>query len=326
MAVGVLLIYLLASFEKIFPYYNSSLALSGIVAVFELSMVFLYETPRWLLAHKRKEEAIKALKFFRGAKYDFTMELTVIENDIVRYPKLKILQTFFELGKRQVLLPLLIICAIMFLQQISGIEAMDAYSTLIFKEAGVEDYRLTSAYAVGGLGVVFTVLGAFIVDYIGRKILLIVSGIGMLVGTASLGTFFYFTRPELCANATLNTLTDASDDFCNAYLSPVAIASLILLNIAFSIGWGPVPWVLLGELIPLRVRGVGSGIAIFVNWGAAAIVTGFYLDYAEAVKTWFAWWSFSIVNAVAVLFVVLFVFETKGKNLEDIQHKFDRKH
>ena len=321
--MGILLIYLFGSFES-FQYYNSSLVLIGIVAVFELSMIFLCETPRWLLAHKRREEAVEALNFLRGPNYNFTMELTTTENDIAQYPKLRMSQAVLELGKRKVLLPLLIVCTVMFFQQIGGLNASTAYSALIFKEAQVDNYRATSTYAVGGVGVVFTILAAFIVDFIGRKTLLIISGIGMLIGTVSLGTFFYVTRPELCANATFDALAaTSSDSICNANLAPMAIASLILFNATFSIGWGPVPWVLLGELIPLRVRGVGSGIATFVNWGAAAIVTGFYLDYAEAVNTWFAWWTFSGLNVIAVGFVVVFVFETKGKNLEDIQHRFN---
>ena len=172
----------------------------------------------------------------------------------------------------------------------------------------------------------FTIIGAFLIDLIGRKILLIVSGIGMLIGTVSLGTFFYITRPELCSNVTMDALDNTGDNLCNSYLSPVAIASLIFFYASFAIGWGPVPFVLLGELIPLHVRGIGSGIATFINWTAAAIVTGFYLDYAEAVNNWFAWWSFSVLNAIAIVFTIIFVFETKGKNLEDIQHRFDSKH
>ena len=323
--VGLLLVYLLGSFES-FQYYDSSLVLVGIVAIFELSMVFLHETPRWLLAHKQKEEAVKALKFLRGTKYDIHKELTIIENDIEQFPKLKTSQTLLELGKRKVLLPLLIICFVMFFQQIGGLNASIAYPALIFKEAQVEDYRATSAYAIGGVGVVFAIIATFIVDVIGRKTLLIISGIGMLISTITLGTFFYITRAELCANVTVDVSAGATDSTCNVQLAPMAIASLILFNGAFSIGWGPIPWILLAELIPLRVRGVGSGIATFVNWGAAAIVTGFYLDFAEAVNAWFAWWIFSALNVMAILFVMFFVFETKGKNLEDIQHRFDSKH
>ena len=320
--MGILLIYLLSSIED-FHYYNSSLILIGIVALFELLMLFLYDSPRWLLAQNQRAEAIKALKFLRGPKYEIDNELITIETESAKYPRLTTTQALLELRKKPILLPLLIICTVMFFQQIGGLNASTAYSALIFKEAHVENYRLTSAYAVGAVGIVFTIIAAFIVDRIGRKTLLIVSGIGMLIGTVLLGTSFYVTRSSLCSNTTL--LSDNAEGECNTYLAPMAIVSLMFFIASFSIGWGPVPWVLLAELIPLRVRGFGSGIATFVNWGTAAIVAGFYLDYAKIVNPWFAWWTFSIFNVAAIVFVVVFVYETKGKNLEDIQHKFASK-
>lgn len=70
---------------------------------------------------------------------------------------------------------------------------------------------------------------------------------------------------------------------CGSNLATLAIFSLVLFNAAFSVGWGPVPWVLLGEMLPMRVRGLGSAMANFVNWGSAAIVTGFYFNYSELV-------------------------------------------
>ena len=75
---------------------------------------------------------------------------------------------------------------------------------------------------------------------------------------------------------------------------------------------------------PLQLRGVGSRIVTLINWTTAAIVTGFYLDYAERVKRWFAWWMFSVMNLLAVLFVVFFVSETKDKSLEEINNRYKK--
>ena len=69
---------------------------------------------------------------------------------------------------------------------------------------------------------------------------------------------------------------------------------------------------------------MGSGIAILVNSSTGAIVTDFYLDYAEKVQPWFAWWTFSILNLAAILFVALFLFETKGKRLEEIHDRYKK--
>ena len=247
-----------------------------------------------------------------------------MELELNRNPHLKMSKILTHFKKRDVFIPVFIMLFIMFFQQIGGLNASSAYSALIFKEAGVKHYRLTAAYAVGGAGMLFTIISLFIVDRFGRKLLLIASGLGMLVGAVALGTHFYVTRPSLCANSTQPGLLQSDSTLCNTQFAPLAIASLILFNISFSIGWGPVPWVLLGELIPLRVRGVGSGIATLVNWATAAIVTGFYLDYAEKVRTWFAWWSFALMNLAGILFVALFLFETKGKTLEEIHRRYER--
>ena len=288
-----------------------------------------------MLAHGHQKEAISALKLLRGKNYDIGHELSAMELDISHNPHVKMSKVLAHLKKRDVLMPLVIMLFIMFFQQIGGLNASTAYSGLIFKEAGVENYRATATYAIGGTAVVFTIIGMFMVDFFGRKSLLITSGIGMLLGTVLLGTHFFITRPSLCSSPSDNsTLTDMvlqsssnSDDgeLCNAQFSPLAIVSLILFNAAFSIGWGPVPWVLLGELIPLRVRGAGSGIATLVNWFTAAIVAGFYLNYADKVKPWFAWWTFSVLNLLAILFVIFFVFETKGKRLEEIHDRYKKK-
>ena len=328
LSIGLVLIYFLGSFPG-FQYFDASLILIGIIAVFEIGGLFICDTPRWLLAHGRRNEAISALKHLRGKDFDIGYELLMMELDLSRSPHLKMSKVLTHFTKRDVVIPLIIMLFIMFFQQIGGLNASTAYSGLIFKEAGVKYYRATATYAVGGTEVVFTIISLFIVDFFGRKSLLIISGVGMLLGTVLLGTHFFITRPSLCTSPT-NSSTFVlrsdlnSDESCNAHFAPLAIVSLILFNAAFSIGWGPVPWVLLGELIPLRVRGVGSGIATLVNWSTAAIVTGFYLDYAENVKPWFAWWTFSVLNLLAVLFVVFFVFETKGKTLEEIHDRYKK--
>ena len=330
-SVGLVLVYLLGSFPG-FQYFHASLVLIGIIAVFEIGALFICDSPRWLLAHGHRQEAVSTLKRLRGPNFDIGHELSTVELDLSQSPHLKMSKTLIHFTKRDVVLPLIITLFIMLFRQIGGLNASTAYSGLIFKDAGVVNYRAAATYAVGGTQMVFTIISLFIIDFFGRKSLLIVSGIGMLLGTVMLGTQFFITRPSLCSNnnSTLSemTLHAASNSnhnkLCNAQYAPLSIVSLILFNATFSIGWGPVPWVLLGELIPLRVRGVGSGIATLVNWSITAIITGFYLDYAQKVMPWFAWWTFSVLNLLAILFVVFFVSETKGKSLEEINSRYKK--
>ena len=89
--------------------------------------------------------------------------------------------------------------------------------------------------------------------------------------------------------------------------------------------WGPIQWILNSELFPSHVRGVAAGLSFAAFWGFNAIAVGFYLEYEEAVRPWFAVWSFSIMMILGLAFVIVFIPETKGKSLEEIQKKFERK-
>ena len=330
LALGLLVVYSVGSIEG-FHYYNIALLAAGITALFELLMVWFSETPRWLLAKGYKSQAISALIFFRGPKFKFEQELKSMEDAISENTKLSALQIVAEFKRRSVLIPFLTMAVIMFFQQISGLSAILAYVAIIFREANVPNPKLAPIYAVGVTGLIATIIAVFLVDVVGRKVLLVVSGLGMLVGTALLGTHFFITRPSLCHNSTnltaslqfnSSSLEDSTTVACNSQYAPLAIVSVLVYIALFSVGWGPVPWVLLGELFPLPVRGVASGIVTFVNWGTAAIVTGFYPQYSLSITPWFAWWSFSVLNLASVIFAVFCVYETKGKSLEELQQRF----
>lgn len=330
LALGLLLVYSVGSIEG-FHYYNSALLAAGFITLFELMMVWFSETPRWLLAKGYKSRAIAALIFLRGQKLTFEEELKDMEVAISENTNLSSLQIVAELRRRSVLIPFLIMAVIMFFQQIGGLNAISAYVAIIFKEGNVPNPKLAPIYAVGVTGLITTIIAVFLVDIVGRKVLLVVSGLGTLLGTAMLGTHFFITRPSLCQNSTnlTSSLLQSSPSLqysttvaCNSQYAPLAIVGVLIYVALFSLGWGPIPWVLLGELLPLPVRGVASGIVTFVNWGTAAIVTGFYPQYSHWITPWFAWWSFSLLNLASVIFAVLCVYETKGKSLEELQQKF----
>lgn len=326
LSIGLVLVYFMGSFDS-FHYYDVSLVLIGILAMYECLVLLICETPRWLLVHGHRSRAVSTLKLLRGQQCDIGAELKSMEDDLSHSSCMKLSQVLNEFTKRDVIAPLMVVVFVMFFNQSGGLNARNAYSAEIFQDANLHNPRAIAAYAVGGSGVFFTTISLLVVDRFGRKLLLLISAIGMLIGTAMLGTYFYIIQCDTNQNSSTvsnSTLVD-SNDACNGHLAPFAIVSIILFSAAYSIGWGPVAFVLMGELIPLQVRGIGSGIATLVNWSTATVVVGFYLYYAEKVGAHFAWWTFSCFNLAAVIFVFVFVFETKGKTLEEIHDRSRKK-
>ena len=325
MGGGVLLNYAIGSIPG-FPYFKNSLVAAGITTAFLLTMVWLKETPRWLLSKGHRNEACQALIWLRGPNVDITGEILDIETS---EKIISLCSSLKALTGRNVVVPVGIVVLVAILQIAIGVLSIIAYAAIILKNAGLANPTITATYAVGGTIFFASLLSIFTIDCFGRKCLLIVSGLGMMIGTFSLGIYFYITHPSLCSSTSNSTIPDVSElqhaannIRCNPQYAPLAVTSLILYIIAFGIGWGPVPFILIAELLPLRVRGLAGGIASFAGWVTAAIFTFFYIDYYRLVHLWFAWWSFTIINAAATLFVIIFFRETKGKTLEDIEEYY----
>lgn len=320
LAGGALLSFAISSIPG-FPYYYTSLVAVGLTAVFECAVVWLHETPRWLTSKGQVLRAFDTLHWLRGPGVDVEREIGSIQ---MSHKLPSVWQVMREFTKRSVAVPFILSLCIMFLQQAGGLNALSSYAASLFEAASVAHPRVTATYAIGLATFIVVLLSTCVIDLFGRKVLLIVSGTGMAVGTTLLGVEYYLIRPSLCStthNSTTLTLQGSSTDDapCNSQYAPLAIVGVVCYSVSFAIGWGPVPWVLLSEILPLRVRGMASGIATIISWGTGALVVGCYPQFARAVQKWFAWWSFSLMNIAAVLFSVFFLRETKGRTLEDIE-------
>ena len=156
-------------------------------------------------------------------------------------------------------------------------------------------------FTIGLTELVFTLVTVFTMDLIGRKILLIISGSVMAVSSFTLGIALYFMKSDHSA------------------MQPLAVVCVLMFTMGFALGWGAVPWTLVSEIFPLQIHGLLGGVVSAVNWACAAIVGGLYFEYGLLVGQWGVWWTFGVVNLVAVCFVAVFLPETKGKRLEIIE-------
>ena len=309
-----------------FRYYNISLVAVGIVALFEVLMFWLPETPRWLLSRGYVERAEQVLLWLRGTKVDIKKEMEDIKKTVLMNMKNKknIMRKF---SKRSIMIPFIYVLVIFFFQQASGINATAAHAGRIISDAGVSNPRATSVYGVGVASLMGNIVAFFLIDFLGRVTLLILSGTGMFLGCTVLGLHFYVTRASLCSdtfssNSTYTALDTVPLEHCNAHFAPMAITSVVLYRFSFAIGLGPVPWILLSELLPLSVRGFASGLVMIVTWSTSVAVVGLFLEYVELVQYWFAMWTFGLFNLAMVVFVIVFLPETKGKSLEHLERKF----
>ena len=275
----------------------------------------LYESPRWLISQGRDPQAHNVLTWLRGPKFDVEKEKTEIKTQLNNEASLKITEKIQELAKRPVLHPLILSMLLMFFQQFSGINAVVFNGEEIIKQAGVSNAAVMAAITIGVAQVVGSLIGVILNDIIGRKVLLVISGITMFLSMICLSIYDLLRNEPYC--------DPPNGSKCKDNLEPLAITAMIFYITGYSVGWGGVPWLMASELIPMKVRGIGVGIATCVNWLCAVIVLISFGSYEDLVMPWGAFLTFGVICLFSVIFVVIFTPETKGKSLEDIERIFN---
>ncbi|XP_063232280.1 facilitated trehalose transporter Tret1-like [Bacillus rossius redtenbacheri] len=188
------------------------------------------------------------------------------------------------------------------LQQMSGVNTATFYTTIIFKEAGSSMSPSHATIIVGASQVVFTLVSGLVVDRLGRKVLLMASDAIMSLCMFALGTFFYLQYMEQDVSA----------------LGWLPIASISVFFMAYALGYGPLPWVVMAEVFLPSVKGLAGAASCVVNWLLAFVVTKFFADMVGAFGTHTTFWIFAVLSLFGVVFVWLVVPETKGKTSDEI--------
>ncbi|KAF6209248.1 hypothetical protein GE061_014993 [Apolygus lucorum] len=283
-------------------YYQIAAACSVLPVVFIVLFFRAPETPVFLLKKDRRAQAEKSLRALRGSQYNTTKELHALENELNKQGKDQ--SNFMQaLSRREAKLAITISIGMMFCQQLSGINIVIFYASKIFIDSGSTLPPELCTILVGLAQVVSTLVSMVLIDKAGRKILLQISAASMAVCLTILG--YYFMKK------------DRGDDVSSIGLLPVvAVITYILL---FAIGFGPIPWMMSGEVLPSDIKGVVTGIAVSLNWTLAFIVTKTFkmlTDNLGNANTYFLLAGFCVA---ALLFCTFVVIETKGKSLQEIQ-------
>lgn len=265
-------------------------------------LFFVPESPRWLTKQNRSDRALAVLSRVGGAEHA-RRESAAIKEAIGQ--ESGSVAQLFETGMRIVLV-IGIVLAI--LQQVTGINVFLYYAPEIFKAMGTgTNTALLQTVVVGAVNLLFTIIAIWTVDRLGRKPLMIIGSTAMGISLVAMGFAAFYQKTEAW------------------------ILIFILSYIAgFALSVGPVTWVILSEIFPTRIRGRAMAIAAFCLWSANFVVTQTFtvMDRSEWLvhkfHHGFPFWVYGAFCGVSVLFVWLFVPETKGKTLEEIEKYWKR--
>lgn len=273
---------------------------SGLIpsGLFLILLMFVPETPRYLVMKGKEDKALKVLKKISGEKSAPAILKEI--KDTLHETSIPWLSYGF----------LVIFIGIMLsvFQQFVGINVVLYYAGNIFRNMGnSNDSSMIQTIIVGIVNLVFTVLAIFTVDRFGRKPLMIIGGVGMAISMLGLGFSFYFGK-----------------------LGIGALIFMLTYTAAFAMSWGPVTWVLLSEIFPNSVRSAMS-IAVAAQWLANLVVSWTFpmlndnIALTAKFNHGFAYWIYAIMGILSALFIWKMVPETKGKTLEEIEKIWKKK-
>ena len=273
---------------------------SGVIpsGLFLILLMFVPETPRYLVMKGKEDKALKVLGKISGEKTapDILKEI----KDTLHEKSIPWLSYGFLVIFIGILLSVF--------QQFVGINVVLYYAGNIFRNMGnSNDSSMIQTIIVGIENLVFTVLAIITVDRFGRKPLMIIGGVGMAVSMFGLGFSFYFGK-----------------------LGIGALIFMLTYTAAFAMSWGPVTWVLLSEIFPNSVRSAMS-IAVAAQWLANLIVSWTFpmlndnIALTARFNHGFAYWIYGIMGILSALFIWKVVPETKGKTLEEIEKIWKKK-
>jgi sugar porter (SP) family MFS transporter len=256
----------------------------------------LPESPRWLLSKNRKDEAINVMRKIGGQDL-IDGELPEMEKIIlVERSESKIsLKDIFKNKTGKIVLIGTLLAAF---QQITGINAVIMFAPNIFQAAGsATDNSLFQSIVVGLVNFLMTIVALWFVDKKGRKVLLIWGALGMSISLACL--FFEFSKP--------------------VQNGIVVLVALLVYIAFFAASFAPIMWVVISEIYPNRIRGVAMSFSTAVSWLCTFIIVYLAPVIQGSLGLHYLFGMFGVLSIMAFLFVLIWIPETKGKPLEQIE-------
>jgi SP family galactose:H+ symporter-like MFS transporter len=267
-------------------------------AIFAIGMYFLPESPRWLVRHGDLAQARTVLARIRNTS-DVDAELAEIEQSLAQSTEHG---NWSDLLRPSLRPALIVGIGLAVFQQVTGINTVIYYAPRIIQSAGVSSASgaILATAGIGVVNVLMTIVSMWLIDRIGRRPLLLTGIAGMIVTLGILGWAFY-------------------SSVSSEALSRLAVISMMVYVASFAISLGPIFWLLIAEIYPLRVRSSSEGLAATFNWGSNLVVSLTFLTLLQDIGAPRTFWLYGAFAIGAWIFAYKLVPETKGRTLEQIE-------
>jgi SP family galactose:H+ symporter-like MFS transporter len=273
-------------------------------AILGLGMIRMPESPRWLAERGQSHLARRVLARIRGTE-NVESEWLEIQKALAEADERG---HFSDLFNPSVRMALVTGIGLAIFQQVTGINTVIYYAPLIVQSAGISTASgaILATAGIGLVNVIMTIVAMWLMDHTGRRPLLLIGIAGMILSLGVLG--FVFRMPT------------------GGVLAWPAVVILMVYVASFAISLGPIFWLLIAEIYPLKVRGIAEGSAAGVNWAFNFLVSITFLTLVEVLGPSLTFWLYALLAIASWVFSYYLVPETKGRTLEEIELSFRRRH
>jgi len=277
-------------------------------AIFLITLLTIPESPRYLVSSGKKEKAISVLTKLYGAAA--AKRTTDDIYDSLAHDHKPAFSDLIDKNKKRIRPIVWIGIGLAVLQQFVGINVVFYYGAVLWQAAGFsESDSLAISVVSGVVSIAACFITFFLVDKIGRKPLLLIGSIGMTI-TLALVAYAFAGAP----------LDDKGHLILSGSTGLLALISANLYVIFFNMSWGPVVWIMLGEMFPNQIRGTGLAVAGFAQWIANwTITTTFPILLASSLGLAGAYSIYAFFSLFSIFFIIWWVKETKGVELEQME-------
>jgi SP family sugar:H+ symporter-like MFS transporter len=276
-------------------------------SIFLVALLVIPESPRYLVLSRHRDKALAVLTKLIGTEAA-ERKVEEINSSLAADHHRPRMRDLLDPDTNRIRKLVWVGIGLATLQQLVGINVVFYYGAVLWQSVGfTESDALLINIISGGLSIGAVTVTVLLIDKIGRKPILLIGSIGMSVSLAILVIAF------------LNATTDANGELTlEGIFGPLALVAANVYVVFFNFSWGPVMWVMLGEMFPNQIRGTGLAVSGLAQWGSNFAITMTFPIMLASIGLAGAYGFYTLCAALSIAFVVKMVHETRGMELEDM--------